>query len=155
MRACALSLLLATVPLAAGRSQTPRQVAARIRAGASSHRQVHRDLYGQSSEGAELVAYFAGDTLVRIQATLYGEMGQSRVEAYFSGGAPILVADTTDSYDKPLSGKVVDTKGDVWVANPIPGHGAMDNQLGRLVDILQACARAPSSDAPACREPKE
>jgi hypothetical protein len=74
------------------------------------YRKVDKDLPGYSSEGGSLIAYFDGNSIKRIDAQFYGEMGLANEEYYYSNGRLIFVFRKESAYDRPLSGNVVSTK---------------------------------------------
>ena len=69
-----------------------------------------KELSGFSAEGGELVAYLDGAAIVKIAATYYGETGRAFEEFYYWNGKLIFVFRKEDTYDKPMSGKVIKTK---------------------------------------------
>jgi hypothetical protein len=74
------------------------------------YRKVDKDLPGYSSEGGSLIAYFDGNSIKRIDAQFYGEMGLANEEYYYSNGRLIFVFRKESNYDRPLSGNIVSTK---------------------------------------------
>jgi len=61
-----------------------------------------------SLEGGELSAYFAHDTLRKVDALFYRETGRTREEYYFGDdGRFYSTVQTDEQYDRPMSGKVV------------------------------------------------
>lgn len=70
-------------------------------------KQVKRNLPGESAEGGELTAYLSGESLRKLVAKFYGEMGQAREEYYFWEDRLFFVLRAESRYDKPLSGKVI------------------------------------------------
>jgi hypothetical protein len=69
-------------------------------------RQVKRDLLDESTEGGELTAYFSDQSLRKLVAKVYGEIGQAREEYYFWDDRLFFVLRVKSRYDKPF-GKVV------------------------------------------------
>lgn len=68
-----------------------------------SFRRVERDASGLSTEGGELKAFFDGDALKLVTATLYGETGRAAQEVYYDeGDRPFFVFRRETSYDKPF-----------------------------------------------------
>jgi hypothetical protein len=66
------------------------------------------ELSGFSLEGGELSAYFAHDTLRKVDALDYRETGRTREEHYFGDdGGMLSMILTYERYDRPMSGKVV------------------------------------------------
>jgi hypothetical protein len=66
------------------------------------------ELSGFSLEGGELSAYFAHDTLRKIDALFLGETGRAREEFYFGDdGRFYSMVHTDERYELPMSGKVV------------------------------------------------
>jgi len=76
----------------------------------AQYKVVKKELSGFSTEGGELIAYFDGPGIAKIAATYYGETGRSLEEFYYWDGKLIFVFRKQDSYDKPMSGKVVKTR---------------------------------------------
>lgn len=74
-------------------------------------KQVKRDLPDESAEGGELTAYFSHQSLRKLVAKLYGEIGQAREEYYFWDDRLFFVLRVESRYDKPF-GKVVRKKED-------------------------------------------
>lgn len=72
-------------------------------------RQVKRDLPGESTEGAELKAYFKDRSVKKLSATFFGETGKALEEYYFWNSELIFVFRVESHYTKPMSG-VVKTK---------------------------------------------
>lgn len=87
-----------------------RQQYAAINKRLGRYRQVRKELSGFSLEGGELVAYFDGQSVVKIVANHYGESGSAFEEYYYVGGKLIFVFRKDQTYDRPLSGKVVRTE---------------------------------------------
>jgi hypothetical protein len=80
-----------------------------VEKGLSQCKQVKRDLMGESTEGGELTAWLAGQSLRKLSAKFYGETGQALEEYYFWDDRLFFVLRVESRYDKPLSG-VVKTK---------------------------------------------
>lgn len=76
----------------------------------SKYRVVKKELSGFSTEGGELTAYFEGTAIVKIAAAYQGETGRAFEEFYYSNGKLIFVFRKEETYDRPLSGKVVRTR---------------------------------------------
>lgn len=76
----------------------------------AKYRVVKKELSGFSTEGGELIAYFDGPAIVKMAATYQGETGRSFEEFYYSNEKLIFVFRKQDTYDQPLSGKVVRTR---------------------------------------------
>jgi len=77
-----------------------------VEKGLSSCRQVKRNLMGESTEGGELTAWLAGQSLRKLSAKFYGEMGQALEEYYLWDDRLFFVLRVESRYDKPLSGVV-------------------------------------------------
>ena len=73
-------------------------------------KKVKKELSGFSAEGGELTAYFDGPAVAKIVATYLGESGRATEEYYFWNGDLIFVFRKESMYDKPLSGKIVNSK---------------------------------------------
>ena len=71
--------------------------------------QVKRDLPDESAEGGELTAYFSDQSLRKLVAKCYGEIGRSREEYYFWDDRLFFVLRVEWRYDWPF-GKVVSKK---------------------------------------------
>jgi hypothetical protein len=89
--------------------QSIRQQYTAINKRLAKYKKVRKKLSGYSLEGGELVAYFAGQSVVKIVANHYGEGGKSVEEYYYSSGKLIFVFRKDQRYNKPLSGKVTQT----------------------------------------------
>jgi hypothetical protein len=87
-----------------------RQRYAAINKGLAKYRVVKKELSGFSTEGGELIAYFDGPAIVKIAATYLGETGRSFEEFYYWNEKLIFVYRKQDTYDEPMSGKVVKTR---------------------------------------------
>ena len=87
-----------------------RKQYAAINKRAGRYRKVKKELSGFSLEGGQLVAYFDGPAIVKIVATHYGEGGRTLEEYYYSNAKLIFVFSKEYRYDRPLSGKVVQTE---------------------------------------------
>ncbi|HEV7704392.1 MAG TPA: hypothetical protein VGO46_08870 [Gemmatimonadaceae bacterium] len=71
---------------------------------------VKLDLSGFSLEGGELSAYFAHDTLRKLDAFFFRETGRTREEYFFGDdGRFVSMKSTVENYDVPMSGTVVRT----------------------------------------------
>jgi hypothetical protein len=103
-------------PASAGSSQDEASISsirrryADINKHLAKYKVVKKELSGFSTEGGELTAYFDGPAIVKIAAVYYGETGRSSEEFYYWNGKLIFVFRKQDSYDKPMSGKVVRTR---------------------------------------------
>jgi hypothetical protein len=73
-----------------------------INADSKKYQIVLKDIYGLSTEGGELKSYYADDVLKKSVLTLYGEMGKSVQEFYFSGKQVIFCYERHTEYDKPI-----------------------------------------------------
>lgn len=91
-------------------TQSIRQQYAAINKRAARYKKVQKELSGFSTEGGALVAYFDGPAVVKIAAIYYGESGRANEEYYYQNGKLIFVYRKDFTYDKPLSGRVVNTK---------------------------------------------
>lgn len=87
-----------------------RQRYATINKSLAKYKLVKKELSGFSTEGGELIAYFDGPAIVKIAATYQGETGSSFEEFYYWKGKLIFVFRKQDTYDEPMSGKVVKTR---------------------------------------------
>ncbi|MBA3240662.1 MAG: hypothetical protein H0T60_05490 [Acidobacteria bacterium] len=83
---------------------------ANINKSLAKYRVVKKELSGFSTEGGELTAYFDGPAIVKMAATYQGETGRSFEEFYYLNEKLIFVFRKQDTYDQPLSGKVVRTR---------------------------------------------
>ena len=90
--------------------QSIRQQYAAINRRAGRYRKVKKELSGFSLEGGEMIAYFDGPAIVKIVANHFGEMGRASEEYYYSKGKLIFVYRKDFRYDRPMSGKVIETK---------------------------------------------
>jgi hypothetical protein len=82
---------------------------AAINRSTAKYKKVKKELSGFSAEGGQMVAYFAGPSIMKIAATFYGESGKASEEYYYHGDQLIFVLRTDYQYSQPLSGKVVKT----------------------------------------------
>jgi hypothetical protein len=73
----------------------------------AKYKQVKKDLEGYSTEGGELIAYLDGEDIVKLVANFYGESGKAVEEYYYRESQLIFVYRKDSSYDKPLSGRIV------------------------------------------------
>lgn len=76
----------------------------------SRYRRVKKELSGYSAEGGALEAYSNGNSIKKIVATYYGEIGKAVEEYYYWDDQLIFVFRKDFQYDKPLSGRTVSTK---------------------------------------------
>jgi hypothetical protein len=85
---------------------TPQAIEARrtdIANRRQSFKRVERDLSDFSTQGGMLNAFLEGDRLRLIEATLYGETGQSRRDFYYDdSGRLFFVLETESRYEKPF-----------------------------------------------------
>ena len=86
-----------------------RERYASINKNLAKYRVVKKELWGFSTEGGELVAYFDGASVLKMAATHLGETGRSLEEFYYRGGELIFVFYRRETYDAPMSGKVSKT----------------------------------------------
>lgn len=105
-------LVLATVARAAAAGDDPR--IARIRAWFSAtekalprNRVVRRDLAEFSSQGAVLTAYFAGDTLRKVNGTSYVEGGRTTEDFYVRDDSIYYVSRTVGKYFLSVDGQLI------------------------------------------------
>lgn len=61
-----------------------------------------RNIEGESSEGGEVMFYYAGDYLEKLVARHYGEMGQMLIEYYLLNGQLSFVLEKDYRYNRPL-----------------------------------------------------
>lgn len=87
-----------------------RQRYAVINKSLSKYRVVKKELAGFSTEGGELVAYFDGPAIVKMAATYQGETGRAFEEFYYLNEKLIFVYRKQDTYDRPMSGKVIKSR---------------------------------------------
>lgn len=99
-----------TTPQSEHDIQSIRQSYAAINRKQARYRKVKKELSGFSTEGGALTAYFDGQTIMKMLATYYGEMGRTIEEFYYRDGQLIFVLRTELNYNRPLSGKVVSRK---------------------------------------------
>lgn len=104
------------VPASAGGSQEEDSISsirrryATINKSLAKYKVVKKELSGFSTEGGELVAYFDGPAIVKIEATYLGETGRAFEEFYYRNEKLIFVFRKQDTYNEPMSGKVVKTR---------------------------------------------
>lgn len=87
-----------------------RRQYASINKNLAKYKVVKKELSGFSTEGGELIAYFDGPAIVKVAATYQGETGRSLEEFYYSNEKLIFVFQKQETYDEPMSGKVVKTR---------------------------------------------
>jgi hypothetical protein len=73
-----------------------------INADSKKYHLVLKDIFGLSTEGGELKSYYDGDELKKSVLTLFGEMGRSVNEYYFSGKQVFFCYERHTEYDKPM-----------------------------------------------------
>lgn len=89
---------------------TIRQRYAIINKNLAKYRVVKKELSGFSTEGGELTAYYDGTAIVKIATLNQGETGRSFEDFYYWNGKLMFVFRRQDTYDTPLSGKVVKSR---------------------------------------------
>jgi hypothetical protein len=87
-----------------------RRQYATINKSLAKYKVVKKELAGFSTEGGEMSAYFDGAAIVKIAATYQGETGAASEDFYYSNGKLIFVFRKHETYDTPMSGKVVKTE---------------------------------------------
>lgn len=90
--------------------ETIRSQYAAINKKVGRYKKVKKDLPGYSAEGGKMEAYFDGNSIKKIVAHFYGEMGRTDEEYYYWNDKLIFVFRRESNYARPLSGKVVSTK---------------------------------------------
>ena len=85
--------------------QKIRKEYAGINADSKKYQIVLKDIYGLSTEGGEVKSYYDGNELKKSVLTLYGEMGKSVKEYYFSGKQIFFCYERHTEYDKPVTYK--------------------------------------------------
>ena len=73
-----------------------------INGNTSNYAKVEKDLFGQSSEGGVMMAYYSESILKKVKATYYREMGQATFEYYLNKGEIIFIHKEESNYDKPM-----------------------------------------------------
>jgi hypothetical protein len=101
------TIVLQAQPKANDGIESSRQHYANINQNVGRYRRVKKELWGFSTEGGELAAYFHGPSVMKMVATFLGETGRTVEEHYFWDGKLIFVLSIDNRYDQPLSGKVV------------------------------------------------
>jgi hypothetical protein len=111
-------LLAELAQLAADRAKKPRRSstratraeidrsAAETDAALSRMRRAARDLFGQSTEGAQVALYSAGDTLKKVVVMYYGESGRASECFYVRNGRVQRFARMDARYARPMSGRI-------------------------------------------------
>jgi hypothetical protein len=85
----------------------------RIKSDSGKYRIVHQDVWGESTEGGEIVRYFDGEQLIKVVSTFFGETGNNVTEYYLSAGKLFFCYQRLTIYTKPMSGialKVVENR---------------------------------------------
>jgi hypothetical protein len=78
-------------------------VVATIEAQIATMRKEVRHLYGQPTEGAELVAYWDSSHLAKLSGSYAGETGRSKTDVYFApDGTAVFVRIRRETYEAPL-----------------------------------------------------
>jgi hypothetical protein len=139
-----------------------RERYAAINKNLAKYRVVTKELSGFSTEGGELVAYFDGESVMKITATHFGETGRSLEEFYYRDGKLFFVFHRRETYDEPLSGRVSKTAEERFYFNDgrlirwldsrgrsvAPGRGEYREAQARYLDGAQRFvegARSPKS----------
>lgn len=73
-----------------------------INADPKKYRITLKDIWGLSTEGGELKNYYDGYELKKAALTLFGEMGRSVMEYYFTGKQVFFCFERHTEYDKPI-----------------------------------------------------
>ncbi|HEV7704389.1 MAG TPA: hypothetical protein VGO46_08855 [Gemmatimonadaceae bacterium] len=71
-----------------------------------SNRVVRRDLAGLSSHGAVLTAYFAGDTVAKLNGVAYQENGKSTDDLYLRNDTVYFVSHIVGKYSLSMDGRL-------------------------------------------------
>jgi hypothetical protein len=71
-----------------------------------SNRVVRRDLAGLSSHGAVLTAYFAGDTITKLNGEAYQENGKSSDDVYVRNDTVYFVSHIVGKYSLSMDGRI-------------------------------------------------
>ncbi|HMI57324.1 MAG TPA: hypothetical protein VK511_04710 [Gemmatimonadaceae bacterium] len=71
-----------------------------------SNRVVRRDLAGLSSHGAVLTAYFAGDTIKKLNGVAYQENGKSTDDLYLRNDTVYFVSYIVGKYSLSMDGRI-------------------------------------------------
>jgi hypothetical protein len=74
--------------------------------GLPSNRVVRRDLAGLSSHGAVLTAYFAGDTIRKLNGVAYQENGKSTDDLYLRNDTVYYVSHIVGKYSLSMDGRL-------------------------------------------------
>jgi hypothetical protein len=105
------SIATAPAPPVASPTPSPPETAiqrirdryADVRRRLPSFREVTRDVTGLSTDGGTLQAFFDGQTLKLVRATIYGETGRADREFYYDeSGRPFFVLEVESRYGTPL-----------------------------------------------------
>lgn len=122
------------------------------------HRVVRKELAEFSSEGGALTAYFAGDSLAKMDANLYVENGRVTYDFYVHDDSTYFVSHIIGKYSLSMDGRIIhrvqyrmyfdhdtlikwiDTTGREL---PVQGQPAIDEATKALTmgRILMACAK--------------
>jgi hypothetical protein len=103
-------------------------------------------LFGESTEGAEVIVERLAMRRERLHVTYFGEQGRVRQWFSFADGALVCAEERPESYDRPLSGVVVDSTptavtfsgaGPAWFWLPT----AADTAAGRIDSLPAISAR--------------
>ncbi|MCY3019835.1 MAG: hypothetical protein NTW87_12510 [Planctomycetota bacterium] len=65
------------------------------------------DVFGMSSQGAQVAGHFEHDSLRRISGVWFGEIGRNEERYYFNAQGLFFVQEVALEYDSLLSGRVV------------------------------------------------
>ena len=68
----------------------------------SNYYKMEKDLFGESSEGGVMIAYYSESKLRKVKVTYYGEMGQATFEYYLKDGEVIFIHRKVSNYNKPI-----------------------------------------------------
>lgn len=60
------------------------------------------EIWGESTEGGQSVAYYDGEDIKLIEVTWFGEMGKRKIEYYFDKGQLFFAFNTDYEYNRPI-----------------------------------------------------
>jgi hypothetical protein len=68
----------------------------------STYKTCEKDIYGLSTEGGHVIAYFDKNNLTKLEYEYFGEMGKGKKNFYLLGGSIIFANIIEIEYDKPM-----------------------------------------------------
>ena len=73
-----------------------------IRDNFSTYDTTMAELWGESTDGGQAVAYYDGEAIKLIEVTWFGEMGKRKIEYYFDNGQLFFAFNAEYDYNRPM-----------------------------------------------------